>query len=159
MEFNKDLKNKKIHVTKEFNAPLEEVWKSWTESKILDQWWAPKPWKAKTKKMDFRVGGSWFYSMLGPNGEETPGITNYEEIIPLKSFTGTDSFTDNNGNINSDLPTMHWKCTFEKSANSTIVNVEITFKTESDLEKILEMGFKDGFEMALNNLDEIFQET
>ncbi len=56
---SKDAANKKLIVVREFDAPLEEVWKAWTDSNILDKWWAPKPWKAKTKTMDFREGGLW----------------------------------------------------------------------------------------------------
>ena len=52
----KDLPNKRITVTRNFEAPLEQVWKALTEKDLLDQWWAPKPWKAKTKSMDFREG-------------------------------------------------------------------------------------------------------
>ena len=62
---SKDAANKKLIVVREFDAPLEEVWKAWTEKDLLDQWWAPKPWKAKTKTMDFREGGIWLYSMVG----------------------------------------------------------------------------------------------
>ncbi len=35
-------------ITREFSASQAEVWKAWTESHLLDQWWAPKPWKAVT---------------------------------------------------------------------------------------------------------------
>jgi len=59
--FEKDLKNKRLTVSRAFNAPLELVWKAWTESEILDQWWAPKPYRAETKSMDFRKGGMWAY--------------------------------------------------------------------------------------------------
>ncbi|MDB5149731.1 MAG: hypothetical protein JWQ57_3751, partial [Mucilaginibacter sp.] len=55
--FTKDLQNKKINVVRTFNAPLNLVWQAWTESDILDQWWAPKPYRAETKLMDFREGG------------------------------------------------------------------------------------------------------
>ena len=50
--------NKKIKVTREFDAPLDKVWKAWTEQELLDQWWAPLPWTSKTIKMDFRNGGA-----------------------------------------------------------------------------------------------------
>ncbi len=62
---SKDAANKKLIVVREFDAPLEQVWKAWTDKDILDKWWAPKPWKAKTKSMDFREGGAWLYSMGG----------------------------------------------------------------------------------------------
>ena len=68
--YAKDLPNKKMFVTREFAGTLEDVWEAWTDSNILDQWWAPKPWKAKTKTMDFREGGFWLYSMIGPDGSE-----------------------------------------------------------------------------------------
>ncbi len=157
MEFIKDLKNKKIFVKREFSASPEEVWKAWTSSEILDQWWAPKPWKAKTKSMDFREGGYWLYAMMGPEGEQHFARADYEKIVPFKSFAGQDSFCDEKGNIIPDPPGMHWKAVFEKSGSGTVVSVEITFKKEADLEKIIEMGFKEGFTAALGNLDEIFE--
>ena len=61
--FEKDLAAKKIHVVREFNAPIEKVWKAWTDPDILQKWWGPKPWVAVTKSMDFTVGGAWLYSM------------------------------------------------------------------------------------------------
>jgi uncharacterized protein YndB with AHSA1/START domain len=45
----KDASKKKLLVVREFDAPLEQVWKAWTDSKLLDSWWAPRPWKAETK--------------------------------------------------------------------------------------------------------------
>ncbi|HYG14458.1 MAG TPA: SRPBCC domain-containing protein, partial [Bacteroidia bacterium] len=70
MDFNVDKANRKIKVTREFAAPLSQVWEAWTNSQVLDQWWAPKPWKAKTKTMNFTEGGYWLYAMVGPEGEE-----------------------------------------------------------------------------------------
>ena len=49
MQINKDVDNKKMTITRSFDAPVSDVWRAWTESKLLDQWWAPKPWKAETK--------------------------------------------------------------------------------------------------------------
>ena len=55
----KDLEEKSILVSRTFSAPLEKVWLAFTESEFLEQWWAPKPWKAETKRMNFSVGGYW----------------------------------------------------------------------------------------------------
>ncbi len=38
----KDFKEKSILVSREFNAPLETVWKAFTESELVEKWWAPK---------------------------------------------------------------------------------------------------------------------
>lgn len=153
--FTKDLDNKKIKVVREFDAPVEQVWKAWTESELLDQWWAPKPWKANTRSMDFREGGSWLYYMEGPDGSRHYCRADYKSVIPNKLFVGDDAFCDENGNPTTELPSMHWEVSFNKSGNATKVEVELTFATEEDLNKIIEMGFKEGFAAAHNNLDEL----
>jgi uncharacterized glyoxalase superfamily protein PhnB/uncharacterized protein YndB with AHSA1/START domain len=152
--FSKDTANKKMIVKREFSAPLEQVWKAWTDSEILDQWWAPKPWKAETKKMDFREGGSWLYCMVGPAGERHWSIAEYKKVVRLKSFIGRDSFCDENGNIMPEPPGMNWNVEFSKSEAGTKVEVEITFASEKDLKTIVEMGFEQGFTMAHENLDQ-----
>jgi uncharacterized protein YndB with AHSA1/START domain len=152
---SKDAANKKLKVVREFDAPVEQVWKAWTERELLDQWWAPKPWKANTQSMDFREGGTWLYYMEGPDGSRHYCRADYETIVPNKSYVGLDAFCDENGNINTDFPRMHWKVLFNKSANGTKVEVEITFASEADMEKIIEMGFEEGFTAAHANLDEL----
>ena len=83
-EITKDEANKKLFVVREFEAPLDLVWKAWTDSKLLDKWWAPKPWQARTQSMDFREGGSWLYSMVGPEGDQSFCRCDYFTIIPEK---------------------------------------------------------------------------
>ena len=156
-KISKDEVNKKIIVVREFDAPLEEVWKAWTDSKILDQWWAPKPWKAKTKSMDFREGGVWLYSMVGPDGTESYCRADFKKIVPNKSYIGDDAFCDENGNITHDIPGMRWKVDFSKADTGTKVEVEITFASEDDMKKIIEMGFEAGFTAAHGNLDELLK--
>ena len=48
--FTKDLEKKKMFISREFAGSVDDVWKAWTDSKLLDQWWAPKPWKTKNEK-------------------------------------------------------------------------------------------------------------
>ena len=155
--FEKDLAAKKIHVVREFNAPIEKVWKAWTEPRLLDQWWAPKPWKAITQSMDFRKGGKWLYYMEGPDGTRQYCRADYSSVIANKHYSGEDAFTDEKGNINKDMPHMHWEVEFSPSGEATEVEVEITFTSKEDMDKIIEMGFKDGFAAAHKNLDELLE--
>src|SRR5690554_8061370 len=67
-DFTIDRKNNRIQVTREFNAGRQLVWDAWTQAEMLDQWWAPKPYLAETKSLDLRVGGTWLYAMVGPEG-------------------------------------------------------------------------------------------
>lgn len=153
--FTVDKDNNKIFVDREFDAPRELVWAAWTESEILDRWWAPKPWVAKTKHMDFREGGYWLYAMMGPDGEIHWSRADYREINPMEQFLAVDGFCDENGVMNPEMPSNAWDNRFESTdANTTIVHVELTFETLEDLEQIIDMGFKEGFTAGLENLDD-----
>lgn len=151
--FTKDLQNKKISVVRTFDASLEKVWKAWTDSEILDQWWAPKPYKAVTKNMDFREGGYWLYAMTGPEGDKQWCIENFKTIASLQSITNAVSFCDEEGVATKDFPTMYWKKAFSEGTDSTTVNIEITFDKEADMQMIMGMGMQEGFTAGLNNLD------
>ena len=156
---SKDLANKKLHVVREFNAPLEKVWKAWTESALLDKWWAPRPWKAETKTLDFREGGLWLYCMVGPDGTRHWCRVDFKTIAAQKSFTSTAVFSDDKGNRDNSFPAMHWSIVFIPTTTGSKVEVRISFDNEADLQKILEMGFEAGFSMGLGNLDELLAET
>ena len=69
-DFTVDKAAKTIYVTREFDADLSLVWDAFTKAEILDQWVAPKPFVAKTKFMDFKVGGQRLYAMVSPEGHE-----------------------------------------------------------------------------------------
>lgn len=155
MEFTVDKQNKRILVKREFAGPIALVWAAWTDSKILDQWWAPKPWKAETKTMEFKEGGHWIYAMVSPEGEKHWALVNYKTISPLKNFTAVDAFCDENGNINHNMPVANWIVEFTEKANATIVNIETKYDKLSDLESILNMGVKEGLTSALENLDNL----
>lgn len=153
--YTKDLENKKIKVVRDFDAPVEKVWRCWTESELLDQWWAPKPWKTNTVSMDFRNGGAWLYYMQGPDGSRHYCKADYKGVVPNERYEGLDAFCDENGNINNDFPRMSWKVVFHKTDSGTRVNIEISFESVEAMEKIIEMGFQQGFAAAHNNLDEL----
>lgn len=156
--FEKDLANKRLHVKREFDAPVEKVWKAWTDSKLLDKWWAPKPWRAETKVMDFKEGGAWLYRMVGPDGTSQWCHVSFKTIVSGKSFSSTSVFCDEHGNEDSNMPAMYWLVEFEPTATGTKIEVELTFDKEADMEKIIEMGFEGGFTMGLGNLDELLAE-
>lgn len=156
MNFTVDKENSTVNVKREFNAPLADVWSAWTQPEILDQWWAPSPWKARTKSMDFKEGGRRLYAMVGPQGEEHWAIADFTSITPKSNFKYLDAFSDSEGNLNKDFPRSDWNVNFSEQGNSTIVDIAIKHENISDLEKIIEMGFKEGFTIAMEGLDEIF---
>lgn len=152
--FHTDKENKKITVERSFNASVGIVWRAWTEPEILDQWWAPKPWRAETKSMDFQEGGRWHYCMIGPDGEKQWCLFEYKAIVKEKLFSGIDAFCDENEKINDTKPRCFWENTFTGKDDTSVVHIELSFDKLSDLEEIIQMGFKEGFTMGLENLDE-----
>lgn len=157
LNFNIDQEHLKIMIDREFNAELKTVWAAWTESQYLDQWWAPKPWKARTKLMDFRAGGHWLYAMVGPDGTEHWGRTNYLKIETNKSYTGEDVFCDSDGVVNTEFPTSIFDTEFSYSNNKSLVHIEVTLSSIEHLEQYISMGFKEGFISALENLDTLLE--
>ncbi len=105
--------------------------------------------------MDFREGGYWLYAMVGPNGEQHWARTDYQSIRALKGYLAIDGFCDEQGVINKELPQNKWETKFNPHADSTLVDIQLSFDTLADLEKIIEMGFEEGFVAALENLDEL----
>lgn len=155
MDFAVNKTNNTITVKREFAAELPVVWDAFTKSEILDQWWAPRPWKSRTKIMDFREGGHWLYAMVGPEGEEHWSFINYETIEIKKHFAGIDGFSDAEGNVNTELPQSKWRNSFQSQGDETLVTIDITYSDLAQLEAIIEMGFKEGLTMAMEGLDEL----
>ncbi len=149
-----DKEHNKINVERSFDASIDLVWAAWTEAGILDQWWAPKPYKAVTKSMNFTEGGRWHYFMLSPEGEKHWCLFDFETIKPLKYFSGIDAFCDENAVMNNTKPRVKWENDFSEKENETLVNIQLQFDTLEDLETIIKMGFKEGFTAGLENLDQ-----
>lgn len=156
-DFSVNKEKNSINVKREFATSLNDVWAAWTQPELLDLWWAPKPYKTRTKSMDFREGGSWMYAMVGPDETEHWCRADYKKIEPLKSFSGLDAFCDEKGIINEAFPRSFWTVSFRENGASTLVDILIEYKQLADLEKIVEMGFKEGFTMALGNLDQYIE--
>jgi PhnB protein len=92
--------------------------------------------------------------MVGPDNSRHWARVDFLKIDAKESFEAKDSFCDEQGNINPEFPTMHWKNEFLVTENGTKVIVQITFPNELAIQKILEMGFELGFSMALDQLDQ-----
>ena len=156
-DFTVNKANSTVNVKREFAANLELVWEAWTNPEILDQWWAPKPYRTQTKSMDFREGGMWLYAMISPQDEKHWCKNDYHKIEHHKGFSGLDAFCDENGNVNPHMPRTLWTNTFTEQDGATMVNIVAKYDSLEDLEKIIEMGFKEGFTMALENLDQYIE--
>ena len=152
-DFTVDKPAKTVFITREFDADLSLVWDAFTTAEILDQWVAPKPWTAKTKVMDFKVGGRRFYAMVSPEGHERWAIQKYTSISPKTNFKMFNVFADKDEN--PELPGSDWDYTFSEQNGTTKVNITIYNESLARMEKMIEMGFTEGFKMSMNNLENL----
>ncbi|KUJ61277.1 ATPase [Flavobacteriaceae bacterium CRH] len=152
-DFTVDKATKTVVITREFAAELSLVWDAFTTSEILDQWVAPKPYTAKTKYMDFKVGGKRFYAMISPDGQEHWSIQEYTSITPKTNFKMHNAFADKDEN--PQLPGSVWDFNFSEQNDITKLNLIITNESLERMEKMIEMGFVEGFKMTINSLEEL----
>ena len=154
-DFTVDKPAKTVFITREFAAELSLVWDAFTKQEILDQWTAPAPWRSKTKYMNFEVGGKRFYAMVSPEGQERWSIQEYTSISPKTNFKMLNAFADKDEN--PELPGSEWDYNFSEQNGITKVNITIYNESLVRLEKMIEMGFKEGFTMTLKNLENLLE--
>lgn len=152
-DFTVDKAAKTVFITREFDADLSLVWDAFTKAEILDQWVAPKPWTSKTKFMDFKVGGRRFYAMVSPEGQERWAIQKYTSISPKTNFKMFNVFADKDEN--PELPGSDWNYDFREENDVTKVSITIYNESLERMERLIEMGFTEGFKMSMNNLENL----
>jgi uncharacterized protein YndB with AHSA1/START domain len=71
-----------IRITRVYDAPLALVWDAFTMDAHASQWWGPRGFTITTHHKDVRPGGTWDYTMHGPDGTDWPNFTRYLEVEP-----------------------------------------------------------------------------
>lgn len=157
-DFSVNKESKTVHIVREFNAGLDIVWEAWTTAELLDQWWAPKPFTSKTKHMNFENGGRRFYAMVSPDGQALRwAVQQFSDIRPKTNFKMSSNFSDQDEHL--EVPGSDWDFTFSEQNGRTQVSITITNESLERMEKMIEMGFKEGFSMGLQQLDELLSTT
>jgi len=110
-------KSNEIRLIREYDAPVKVVWDAWVDPKQTAQWWGPRGFTLTTHSKDFRVGGTWAYTMHGPDGTNYPNKTVYLEVEKHKKlvydhggnddqppmFRVTVHFSESNGKTKMDM--------------------------------------------------------
>jgi len=106
-----------IRLTRVYDAPARAVWDAWTIPEQVEKWWGPRGFTLTTHKKDLREGGSWRYTMHGPDGVDYPNVTKYFVVEPYQKLVydhgGTDdtpplfrvtvTFTEANGKTTMEM--------------------------------------------------------
>lgn len=153
MEFSLNKETRTVTINREFAASLSLVWDAFTKSEMLDEWWAPKPFLSRTKIMNFEVGGRRFYAMVSPEGQERWSIQRYTSISPKTNFKMMSNFSDKDEN--PEMPGSDWDFNFSEQNGTTTVNISIYNESQERMERMIEMGFKEGMTAILGNLENL----
>lgn len=78
--------SRELKMSRTVKAPIELVWKVWTDPEHIANWWGPNGHTNTIHQMDFREGGEWRLTMHGPDGRNYPNRSIFKEIIPLKKI-------------------------------------------------------------------------
>jgi len=153
-----------IIVTRIFDAPVESVWKCWTEPELVMRWWGPDKFISPGANINFQENKFSVVCMRAPielGGQEMYNVWSYKKIVPNKKIKYIQNLSDDKGNIvdpvKSSMPP-----DFPKDTETLVTfknigknRTEITFREYADFGQMFESA-KNGLEQCLNKMAAIF---
>ncbi|SDQ92329.1 SRPBCC domain-containing protein [Virgibacillus salinus] len=154
-----------VEITHTFNATRELVFRSFTESEHLQNWWGPKEWTFHVAKADFRPGGVFHYSQNPADGDVMWVKFVYNEMITPERVVYTSYFSDEDGNIvrapfneNWPLETLN-TLTFTENGGKTTLTAIVAPAASATEEELKTFGesqvmVHEGFSGTFNQLED-----
>jgi uncharacterized protein YndB with AHSA1/START domain len=141
---------KNLVVTRVFDAPVELVWKAWTDPQHVMRWWGPNYFSSPSCEMDFREGGTTLVCMRAPKdfgGQDFYSTWHYQQIVPMQRIEYIQNLSDKDGRRIEDPASLGLRADFPQDVRTVITFKPLSGKTEMT---ITEYGFPEGqmFEMA-----------
>lgn len=153
-EFDTDRENREIVLKRTFDAPPKLVFDCYSSCKHIKNWWGPRTWPTTFCEMDFREGGTWRYCMTGPEGEEAWGKAVYKEIVAPERIVYSDSFTDDKGLVNKEMPMTVATVEFRGNNGKTDLVSTVKVPTVEALDTLVNMGMLEGIDETWDRLEE-----
>jgi uncharacterized protein YndB with AHSA1/START domain len=141
---------REIVITRLIDAPLERVWRAWADPKEIVQWWGPHGFKTDADRREFRPGGTWKHTMIGPDGARYPNAARYEEIVEHERIVYT-----NGGGREGDHKGIHFRAvvTFVARGDKTELTLRSVFDTPADRDMVVrEYRAVEGGQQTLSRL-------
>ena len=140
-----------------FNYPIEMIYDSFTDGRMLEEWWGPEGFKTMNIKYDFSPGGIWFFRLHSDKYGDSYSKSVFQTITE-NGFSYIDYFADEEGNELKEMGSSLIDNQFEVVPEGTKFTTTITFESRKKLEESLEMKILDGIESTLNRLDDLLKE-
>lgn len=140
--------SRELQVIKTLNAPVELVWKAWTDPVHIANWWGPNGFSNTIRTMEVKDGGEWLFTMHSPDGKNYPNKSLFVEIVPLKRIV----FQHFNPNYIATI-------VFESKGKETFMEWTMVFETIKLFETVVKVFKADeGLKQNVEKLDKYLQE-
>lgn len=146
--------DEQILITRKFAAPRELVWRAWTEPELVRRWWHANRGEMTVCDIDLRVGGSWRYVMVTPDGLEVGFHGTYREIVENERLVSTETYEGLPEGVSVADGTTVNTATFESVEGGTLVTVLVQAPNRTSRDAIVESGMEDGLQDALDLLEQ-----
>ncbi len=134
-------------IIREFDLPLELLFKAYVEPEIIQQWMGTKVLKLENKKH-----GSWQFETTDYNGNKHRFNGVIHDFSPNQKITRTFEME------NTPFPVQLEFLGFEKlTENTSQLNIHIVYKSVADRDQMLQLPFAQGLNMAHNRLQDIVE--
>ncbi|HZI94864.1 MAG TPA: SRPBCC family protein [Patescibacteria group bacterium] len=144
-----DTKDREIVITRLIDAPTERVWRAWADPNEVVRWWGPHGFTTDTERREFKAGGFWTHTMIGPDGVRYANATKYEEVVENERIVYT------NGGGAEEGPGIHFRSTvtFKDRGGRTELTLRVVFDTAAMRElAVMKYGVVDGGNQTLSRL-------
>jgi uncharacterized protein YndB with AHSA1/START domain len=132
-------------ITREFDLPLELLFKAYVEPEIVEQWMGTRVLKLENKKH-----GSYQFETTDPRGNKHGFNGAIHEFSPNRKITRT--FEMENTPFGVQLEVLE----FEKLADDTSkLNMHVIYESVAQRDQVLQLPFAQGINMAHNRLQDI----
>ena len=136
-----------ITITREFELPLELLFKAYVEPEIVEQWMSTKVLKLENKKH-----GSWQFETTDPRGNKHGFNGVIHEFVPNQKITRTFEME------NTAFPVQLEFLEFEKLSEATSkLTIHVVYKSVTYRDQMLQLPFAQGINMAHNRLQQVVE--
>ncbi|WP_214477497.1 SRPBCC domain-containing protein [Mesorhizobium sp. dw_380] len=142
-----------------FNAPIERVFRLWTDPLLVAQWWGIRDCTIPHCVLDVRVGGRWRIDMLTASGVLYRNQGSYIEVVENSRLSYSDE---------PDPEIREWAgkppgqsrhtVTFTPHGGQTHVHFEVTLASAADRERLLALGMRDGWSQSFDRLEQLIRQ-
>jgi uncharacterized protein YndB with AHSA1/START domain len=138
--------DREIHIEREFDAPRDIVFATFTDPKLIPEWWGQS---TVVDQMDVRPGGNWRFVYRNEDGSEGAFRGEYREITPPERLVQTFEWEGMPGHIHVETHT------FEDLGDRTRLKATLLFDTTEDRDGLLRFGMERGMNETYARFDQL----